>query len=122
MAGLSPTTLTYIKRGLRHRCPGCGVGPLFHRYLKPVAACAACGEPLAQLRADDFPPYLTIIIVGHLVVPLMLLCEHVGFSTSTQVAFWVPMTLLLTLLLLPRCKGAVIGLMWSLRMSEQGGR
>lgn len=122
MSNFSPTTFTSIKRGLRHRCPGCGTGPLFRRYLKLVAACAVCGEPLAQLRADDFPPYLTILIVGHLVVPMMLLCERVGASATLQVVLWVPTTLLLTLLLLPRCKGAIVGLMWSLRMSEQGRR
>lgn len=55
-------------------------------------------------------------------MPLVLLSERVGLSTGTQVALWVPTTLLPTLLLLPRCKGAIIEVMWSLRMSEQGGR
>jgi uncharacterized protein (DUF983 family) len=34
-----------------------------------------------------------------------------------QLAFWIPVTLALTLLLLPRCKGVAIGLMWSLERS-----
>ena len=106
--------LTHVLRGLQHRCPGCGAAPLYRRYLKPVARCAACGETFAHLRADDFPPYLTILIVGHLIVPLILLAEQHGASTAFQIAFWLPITLALTLALLPRCKGAVIGLMWSL--------
>ncbi len=114
MANGSP--LTSMLRGLRRRCPHCGEGALYRRYLKPVARCERCGEAFDQIRADDFPPYLTILIVGHLVVPLILVAERVGLSTVAQVALWVPVTLLLVLLLLPRFKGAVIGLMWSLNM------
>jgi uncharacterized protein (DUF983 family) len=110
------STLTSMWRGLRRRCPCCGEGALYRRYLKPVAQCDRCGTIFEGIRADDFPPYLTILIVGHLVVPLILLAERFGFSTGLQVALWVPVTLLLVLLLLPRFKGAVIGLMWSLDM------
>ena len=114
MAELSHAQLTHILRGLKHRCPGCGASPLYRRYLKPIARCAGCGEAFEHLRADDFPPYLTILIVGHLVVPLILLAEQHGASTALQIVLWLPTTLALTLVLLPRCKGAVIGLMWSL--------
>jgi uncharacterized protein (DUF983 family) len=107
---------TAIRRGFCRRCPNCGAGALYRRYLKPVAQCSACGESYADIRADDFPPYLTILVVGHLVVPLILLSERLGVSTGWQIALWVPVTLLLTLLLLPRFKGAIIGLMWSLNM------
>jgi uncharacterized protein (DUF983 family) len=37
-------------------------------YLKSVDACAACGEEMLHHRADDFPAYLAIFIVGHIVV------------------------------------------------------
>jgi uncharacterized protein (DUF983 family) len=110
------STLTAMLRGLRCRCPNCGEGSLYRRYLKPVAHCEQCGEAFDGIRADDFPPYLTILIVGHVVVPLILLAQPLGLSTGVQVAVWVPVTLLLVLLLLPRFKGAVIGLMWSLGM------
>ncbi|MGO8914270.1 MAG: DUF983 domain-containing protein [Stellaceae bacterium] len=110
------STLTSILRGLRRRCPKCGEGALYRRYLKPVAQCDRCGEAFDRIRADDFPPYLTILIVGHVVVPLILLTQPLGLSTALQVALWVPVTLLLVLLLLPRFKGAIIGLMWSLGM------
>jgi uncharacterized protein (DUF983 family) len=110
------STLTSMLYGLRCRCPNCGSGALYRRYLKPVARCEQCGEPFDGIRADDFPPYLTILIVGHVVVPLILLTQPLALSTGLQVAIWVPVTLLLVLLLLPRFKGAVIGLMWSLGM------
>jgi uncharacterized protein (DUF983 family) len=87
-----------------------------------VSRCATCGEGFGDIRADDFPPYLTILVVGHIIVPFILLAERFGFSTAQQVALWVPMTLLLTLLLLPRLKGAVIGLMWSLGLGAAKAR
>jgi uncharacterized protein (DUF983 family) len=107
------STAGAIWRGLRQLCPRCGQGRLFRAYLKPVESCAACGESFAEIRADDFPPYLTILIVGHIVVPLMLAADRAGVSLAAQMAIWVPVTLVLTLAFLPRVKGGIIGLMWS---------
>jgi uncharacterized protein (DUF983 family) len=113
---------TCMWRGFRFRCPSCGEGKLFYRFLKPVEHCPACGEALGYIRADDFPPYLTIIVVAHLFVPFVLLFETWGASTTFQLVFWLPMVLAATLLLLPRFKGAVIGLMWSLKLSGYEAR
>jgi uncharacterized protein (DUF983 family) len=110
---LPVTTGRAIMRGLLQRCPHCGQGRLFRAYLKPVESCAVCGENFAEIRADDFPPYVTILIVGHIVVPLMLMADRAGVSLEAQMAIWVPVTLALTLVLLPRIKGGIIGLMWS---------
>jgi uncharacterized protein (DUF983 family) len=104
-------------RGFLMRCPNCGGGSLFRSYLKPVESCSACGTALGHIRADDFPPYLTIFVVGHLVVPLLVISGRAEISTALQIAIAVPATLVLIMLLLPRLKGAVIGLMWSLRLS-----
>ena len=103
-----------ILRGVQLHCPCCGVGKLYRSYLKPVTLCAQCGASLGHIRADDFPPWLTIILVGHLLVPFVLLSQSFDVSTTVQLAFWLPLALGLTLLLLPRCKGGAIGLMWSL--------
>ena len=61
-----------VGRGFRQRCPRCGAGPLMHGYLKVRDNCAVCGEALHHHRADDGPAYLTILIVGHLMAPLIL--------------------------------------------------
>lgn len=105
-------------KGFRCRCPNCGEGKLFSAYLKPVVACEACGESMEGQRSDDLPPYITIFIVGHVIVPLILANE---MSTNpwplwVHAAVWVPLTLILTLLLMPRVKGAVIGMQWGLRL------
>lgn len=104
-------------RGFLCRCPTCGEGRLFRAYLKPVALCAACGEDLSHQRADDAPPYFTILVVGHLVVPLMVVAMlFAELPTAAHLAIWLPLTALLCLLLLQPIKGAIIGLQWALYM------
>jgi uncharacterized protein (DUF983 family) len=106
-----------MRRGFLCRCPNCGAGRLFRGYLKPVEACAACGEDLSHQRADDAPPYFTIVVVGHVIVPVM---AAVFFATElsvmTHLAIWLPLTLAMTLALLRPIKGALIGLQWALYM------
>jgi uncharacterized protein (DUF983 family) len=107
-------TWTAIKRGLLGRCPHCGKGSLFGRYLKVVDRCEACGESYSEHRADDLPPYLTIIVVGHVVIPLVLSVQQAYQPPDwLQMAIWVPVTLILTLLLLQPMKGAVVGMQWA---------
>ena len=108
-------------RGFKHRCPNCGKGPLFWKYLKVVDTCSSCGEDLSHQRADDAPPYFTIFIVGHIILPLALMSEKIWQpSTTTHLFMWLPSILILSLLLLPCVKGAVVGLQWSLRMHGFG--
>jgi uncharacterized protein (DUF983 family) len=113
-----PDTFTAMMRGLRRSCPQCGRGALFkpglRNILKLADACPHCGEQFDGIRADDAPPYFTILVVGHIVVPLMLVAEQHDMSTPTAVAVFLPLTLGLTALLLPTLKGAIAALMWSL--------
>jgi len=106
-----------IKSGLRRQCPSCERANIFAGYLKLKSTCPQCAAPIGDIRADDFPPYLTILIVGHIVVPLLVLVE-VNFHPSTlfQMIFWPPIALTLSLTLLPILKGAVVGFMWSIDM------
>jgi len=106
-----------LLRGLLGRCPNCGQGSLFQRYLKVNSACADCGLALDEFRADDAPPYFTIMIVGHIIVPAMLLLEQIRHPAEwVHAALWLPLTLVMTLALLPRIKGAVIGFQWAQRI------
>lgn len=108
-------------RGWHCRCPNCGEGRIFGRYLKVNEHCASCGLELAGHRADDAPPYFTILIVGHVIVPLMLLLEqHFQPAEWVHMVLWLPLTVILCLWLLPRIKGALIGLQWSRRMHGFG--
>ena len=107
--------------GLRLRCPACGDGRLFWRYLKVNHACPACGEALHHHRADDAPPYFTILIVGHVVVAAILPVER-AFAPPLwlHALLWLPLALVMSLWLLPRIKGAVVGLQWAFRMHGFG--
>ena len=110
-----------IKRGLLSRCPACGTGRLFRAYVKPVDHCAACGEDYTHQRADDLPPYLVITIVGHIVVGGDRGTDLIWPLTTWQhLAIWVPITLILSLLLLQPVKGGAIGLQWALKMHGFG--
>ena len=114
--------LRALSRGFAQRCPNCGTGALFRRYLKVADRCPSCGEELHHQRADDAPPYFTIVVVGHVVVGGVLALERaVHPPLWVHAAIWLPLTLLCSLLLLPRIKGAIVGLQWALRMHGFGG-
>lgn len=106
-----------MRRGFRRYCPKCGEGPLFHGYLTPRAACERCGEHTGRIYTADIAPYFTILIVGHMVVPALLLTEQLAHPDLwLQAAFWPSLTLVMTLWFLPRVKGCIMGLMWALGM------
>jgi len=106
-----------VAKGWRRKCPNCGNGALLKSYLKVNDTCTVCGQELFHHRADDGPAYLTILIVGHLMAPLL----HFSFVT------WRPEPLTLftifsvgcvgtSLYLLPRLKGAIVGFQWARNM------
>ena len=113
---MRPSTLTAICRGALGRCPRCGQGRLLHRYLKMVDRCSVCGEPFGHYRTDDAAPWLTILVVGHITVPIILICE-MNFQLPLALAFtiYLPLILGLTLLLLPRCKGVMAAILWAMK-------
>jgi uncharacterized protein (DUF983 family) len=110
-----------MRRGAELRCPACGRGPLFGAYLKVVHACGTCREEFHHHRADDAPPYFTIVLVGHIVVAGALALEQALAPPSwIHFVLWLPLTLALSLLLLPRIKGALVALQWANRMHGFG--
>ncbi|MDN2564746.1 DUF983 domain-containing protein [Aquibium sp. A9E412] len=111
-----------MRRGAAGRCPRCGEGRLFGRFLKSVESCDACGETIGHHRADDLPAYLVIFIVGHIVVAAFMGVEAAtDWSSWLHLALWVPLTVALSVALIQPVKGAVIGLQWALYMHGFGG-
>lgn len=109
------------RRGWRRTCPACGGGPLYDGYLTVRETCPACAERLDLHSADDLPTWMTIIVVGHIVAPLMLTVWEVWDPPIwVHWTLWPPMALLLSLWLLPRFKGLVVGLQWAKRMARFG--
>ncbi|MCT4655369.1 MAG: DUF983 domain-containing protein [Cohaesibacter sp.] len=100
--------------GARCRCPNCQKGKLFSGFLKVSDKCAECGEDYSHQRADDAPPYFTIFIVGHIIVPLVIWAE-VAFTPALwlHMAIWVPITIAMSLFFLRPIKGAIVALQWA---------
>ena len=113
-----PVSLTKaLWRGFTMRCPNCGEGKLFGRFLKVVDHCAVCGEDFTPQRADDFPAYLVIVVIGHITIPAVLIVE-VAFAPPIwlQYLIWLPFIALGALALLQPTKGTVVALQWQLGM------
>ncbi len=111
-----------MMNGLRQRCPDCGKGQVFGKYIKVNHTCDHCGLELHHQRADDAPPYFTMLIVLHFVLSGMLTVEQ-AYSPATwvQLTIWLPVSLISALWLLPRVKGALIGIQWARQMHGFGG-
>lgn len=110
-------TATALKRGFSCRCPQCGEGRIFGKFLKVNPTCSNCGLNLDGHRADDMPPYIVIMIVGHIVVGLNLAFEQgAEWPLWIHFAIWPTLTLVSALMLLQPVKGALIGYQWALKM------
>jgi uncharacterized protein (DUF983 family) len=105
---------TGIGRGLRCRCPNCGEGRLFQGFLTPVSRCDVCSNDNTVYPSDDLPPYITVLVVGHVVVGFLLWAD-VSFSPPVwlELLIWLPVTALLSLVLMRPTKGAAIGICWA---------
>jgi uncharacterized protein (DUF983 family) len=114
-----------VVRGLRGRCPNCGLGKLFYRYLKVEPVCQTCGHDLDRYPSDDGPAYFTVLLVGHLIiVPLLIL----GAPLIWKAPIWIVLPAVLapvttiTLLALPVVKGAVIAVLYALDINRGDAR
>jgi uncharacterized protein (DUF983 family) len=108
------------KRGILGRCPCCGNGQLFARYLKQVEHCAACGEKFSHLRADDAAPWATIILVGHVFLPLAFMVDLTNVMPLwAELTLWSGFFTLLSMAVLPRAKGMMLGVLWQTRATGE---
>jgi uncharacterized protein (DUF983 family) len=110
-----------IRRGVRLKCPSCGSGPLMRSYLKTRDHCPVCGEELHHHRADDGPAYMTILVTGHILAPLILIIysslrpDPLVMAVTLCVGFSA-----IALYLLPRFKGMFVAIQWAKRMHGFG--
>ena len=110
---------TGFKRGVAGHCPNCGKGKLFKSYLKIDPTCAACGHDNSQYPSDDAPPYFTILIIGHvLIAPVLCFSFIWTWPVGLVLALTLPSIMAATLLLLPRVKGAVVGVQWAIKRND----
>ncbi len=111
-----------IMRGIRGMCPRCGGTHLFARGLKPVERCRMCGQNWTLHAADDFPPYIAILLTGHLMAPVIIL-----LGKAEWIPEWAMMLIVLALAasliaaILRPAKGGVIAMQWWLGMQGFAG-
>ena len=111
------SVMAALWRGTACKCPRCGKGKMFGRWLKVADKCDHCGEVLGHARADDFPPYISITIVGHIIVAVIMHLEMTQpLSPMTYMITAVPASILMTLLVMQPVKGFVVGLQWAMGM------
>ena len=105
--------MTVIRRGQSRRCPKCGKGAVLSGYLTRVPVCGSCGEDLSHISADDGPAWATLIVVGHLLAPFLII-----LGRDERIPVWVAIAALAAMMLagvwwcLPRAKGLFIALIW----------
>ena len=105
--------MTIIRRGLARRCPRCGEGAVLKGYLTRVPACAVFGEDLSHISADDGPAWATLIVVGHVLAPFLVI-----LGRDERIPVWIAIVALAAMMLagvwwcLPRFKGLFIALIW----------
>ena len=105
-----------LRRGALGRCPACGNGALLQGFAAPQQSCKSCGESLGQYQVADFAAYFVTFLVGAIFTPLTVLAAMRPDASDS--AMWVLLgaAAVTALLLLPRAKGAVIGLLWALNV------
>jgi len=105
--------------GILKKCPNCAKGNVYSKYLKVNDRCKKCNEELHSYRTDDFGPWLSIIIAGHIIVPLVLAVEqNYALDLWLQAIIWIPLTILTVLFLLPISKSICLSILWRLKMKD----
>ena len=63
---MQPTFWTAVRRGLSRRCPRCGEGRLFRRWISANERCSACG---LQFQSNHGNTWMFIVITDR--IPLL---------------------------------------------------
>tara|TARA_R110002049_G_scaffold19894_1_gene74126 strand:- start:95 stop:595 length:501 start_codon:yes stop_codon:yes gene_type:complete len=116
---LPKTAFQAALRGIRGRCPSCGVGRLFPRLLKPVDHCPTCDQDWTAQQADDFPAYVAIILTGHILAPVIIfMINETDYTMWTNLAIIIVMAITLIAALLQPAKGAIIAMQWWMGLDD----
>ncbi|MDF2964922.1 MAG: hypothetical protein K0Q51_310 [Rickettsiaceae bacterium] len=113
MAESKVSFATSLMRGLKSKCPSCGKGPLFEKFLKVAHSCSNCYLELFHHKADDMPAYIVILLVGHIVVPLFIwVMMRYELPDWAHLLIWIPATVFLSIILIQPVKGAIVAFQW----------
>lgn len=103
-----------LQNALRLKCPNCGKSKVFKSYLKPIDQCLICHESFRHIRTDDAAPWLTILVVGHIVVPMAVAYEvNATWPIWVTIILWPFITISLAMLILPWAKSLFMAVIWA---------
>src|SRR3546814_14393267 len=93
------------------------------RFLKPIPRCPQCAQDWTHQQADDFPAYVSILVTGHLMAPLIIaLVSDADLSVPALMAVILPLAMTLMIGLLHDLKRVVSGKSGSARVALDGRR
>ena len=118
MSMLMPNLIAVMLRGLCRRCPRCGVGQVFNGYLTIEDVCPHCQESFEGIRTDDAAPWATILLLGHIMAPIVMIVVKLDISTLPLTIIMVGLAFLLALGILPVMKGLFVGLNWRFNIRD----
>jgi uncharacterized protein (DUF983 family) len=78
------SVLTVLRRGLRKRCPHCGEGRLFRRWIAMYDRCSECGLVYQRNHGDT---WLFWIIGDRIPIGLGIVALYFGFRPKTVMGF-----------------------------------
>ena len=90
---------------------------MMESYLKVADTCKLCQQEFHHHRADDGPAYLTILLVGHIMAPILLYVFTTWRPEPLKLFIIFAIGCLsLSLYLLPRFKGLIVAYQWAYDM------
>ena len=89
MVGNKTSLIRVLLNGILKKCPNCSKGKIFSGYLNINKYCSHCNEHLSIYRTDDFGPWLSIVLAGHIVVPLVLSAEQTFAPTFMASGYYM---------------------------------
>lgn len=105
--------VSIFKAAVLGRCPRCCQGNLYSGFLSKNRHCSSCGLDFSFADSGDGPAIFVILVVGFLVVGGVLVVE-IWYQPPYWVhgIVWLPITTLLSLLLLRPFKAALVALQY----------
>ena len=105
------TTASPLMAGFLCKCPSCGQGRLFERFLKVTPVCGVCGQDFTEADTGDGPAVFVIFIVGFIVTFAALVVEVKYMPPYwLHAVLWLPLMVGLSLGLLQPLKGFMLAL------------
>lgn len=71
-----PAPVSISKATFLLRCPACGRGSLFRKFLTIHDTCPSCAFNLKQHDSADGPAYVSMFVILVLIVPLVFIIER----------------------------------------------